>query len=244
MLHEVLAVEAGLKNTMAESIKEARDTFGKRREHFNGHNRKYTPLNEDGLAFDDENKEVVTTVADKLDFVQENIVRALDCLYQKELANTKACADIIVDGVKLAENVPATFLLNLESRFKDVRDMYAAIPTLEPGRPWKEDETQDNTYTADGGTKYKTEKVQDVIVKYPATDKHPAQTEMVSLDKNIGSWKTTYFSGALTPLEKSKLLAKIDTLLRAIKQARMRANEQKVDDKAQLGALLFDFIND
>jgi len=149
-----------------------------------------------------------------------------------------------VDDVKLAEDVPATFLLNLESRFKDVRDMYAVIPTIEPGRPWKNDKTQDNTYTADGGTKYKTEKVSDVIVKYPATDKHPAQTEMITLDKNIGSWKTTYFSGALTPLDKSKLLAKIDTLLRAIKQARMRANQEDVDNEAQIGALLFEFIND
>lgn len=242
-LHEVLAVEAGLKSTADSTLNEAFNTFSKKHEHFNGQTRKYTPLAEDGMPLADEHKPVVTTVQEKLMFVQEHLIRALDVLFQKETANTHAKADIIL-GDTIIKDVPATVLLNFEKKFKEIRSMYAAIPTLDPGREWIQDTTNNNIYVSLHDTEtLKTEKKLVPIVLSPATDKHPAQVEKMNQDIPVGRWNTIYRSGAITPLEKSKLLAKIDAVIRELTQARQRANDQTVNNEV-IASCIFNFINE
>lgn len=81
----------------------------------------------------EEHKEMVTTVHDKLDYMlNQHIVPYLDAVLQKERANQDAKADIVVDGIVLAKDVPATFLLGLEEKLKRVHEVLDKIPTLAP----------------------------------------------------------------------------------------------------------------
>jgi len=241
-LHEVLAVESGLKATSAKVINEAKKTFTDKRGHFLGQYRHYEKLVEGTLEYAPEEKQMDSTVIDKLDYVKEHVIRAINAIYQKEVANTEAKADLVIDGKTLLEGVPATFLLTMESQLSELRSLYSIIPTVEPSRNWNKDTANDNTYVSTEIETFKTEKVIEPLVLYQATDKFPAQTEKISRDKVVGKWVTKYWSGCLTPSEKSKLLGRIDALLREVKKARMRANEQEVKTE-EIAAKFFDYIH-
>lgn len=241
-LHEVLAVDGSLKSTADKVISEAYGTFINKKGHFLGQYRSYQVIEDGTLDYAPEEKTLETTVEDKLRYVGEHFVRSLDATLQKELTNTEAKADITVDGEVIAKDVPATFLLGLESRFKELRNMYEGIPTLDPGKNWKRDDTQENVYVSSDTEQFKTEKIVKPLMLAPATDKHPAQVDKISTDKIVGKWITKNWSGAITPLHKSQLLSNIDKLLRSVKQARMRANDQEVINQ-QIGATLMDFIS-
>lgn len=241
-LHEVLAVEGGLKSTADKILNEAHHTFVNKRGHFQAQARTYEKVEEDSLDYPGEIKPMETTVQDKLDYVLGHFKKALDATYQKEQANTEARASIKVGDKVIAKDVPATFLLNMEGRFKELRALYLAIPTLDPGRDWKKDETQTNIYKSDPVQTYKTEKVVKPLLLAPATKEHPAQVDKISMDKTVGKWNTVNWSGAIPNSDKSKMLGKVDTLLRAIKKARMRANDQELKD-VKIGSALVKFIN-
>ena len=172
------------------------------------------------------------------------IVRYLDALLQKERTNQDATADIVIDGVKIADSLPATFLLGLESRLKRVRAVYESIPTLPPNIKWEKDETKgDDIYSrAHPEEQLKTEKIFKVQVLYDATKEHPAQVEKIPETKNVGVYKKEVWTGLLSPADKSVLLGKIDKLLQAVKKARQRANTTKVV-KTTIGKELFAYIN-
>jgi len=241
-LHEVLAVEPGLKGTADKIVEEAKNTFAKKRGHFEGAYRGYQKILDGTIEHVPQVKPLETTVADKLEYVERHIVKALDCIYQKEDANTLAKADLVVDGTTIAKDLPATFLLNLENRFKEIRKMYNLIPTLDPSHVWTISTTENNVYESNEIETLKTEKVIEPLLLAPATKEHPAQVDKISRDRIVGKWLTRVKSGAITPSGKSRLLGRLDTLVRAIKKARMRANNQTAK-KIDIGKKLFDFIN-
>ena len=60
-------------------------------------------------------------------------------------------------------------------------------------------------------------------------------------DERVGAWTTMIHSGMLTPFEKRKYVDRIDTLLRAVKQARQRANDTEVVS-SNIGEKIFNYI--
>jgi len=81
-----------------------------------------------------EQKEMTTTVHDKLEYMFGSVAEWLDAVLQKERTNQEARADIILpDGSALATDIPATFLLGMESKLKELREVFLATPTLQPG---------------------------------------------------------------------------------------------------------------
>lgn len=240
-LHEVLAVESGLKATANKVINEAKDTFKTKHSLFVGQNRRYEKVLEDSIDFADEDIPLTSTVKEKLDYIKEHIIRSLDATAQKEYTNTTAKSDLIVDGQTLLKDVPATMLLTLESNLENLRSVLEVIPTLLPGRNWKKDETQVNVFLSDEQETLKTEKVVQPLLLSPATDKHPAQVDKITLDKVVGKWHTKVYSGMITSLEKSKLIGNLDNLIHEVKKARMRANSEEVNN-VEIGKVLVDFI--
>jgi hypothetical protein len=247
-LHELLAVEADLEGTYKKILEETEITFTKKQDHFFGFHRQLRWFAEEegqeeqeGIA---EHKEMVTTVAHRLSYQQMSIVRFLDAVYQKELSNQHAVADLIVDGDTIAKDVPATFLLGLETKLKKIRRTYELIPTLPPGFKWEKDtERGDNVYkNAIPEETYKQVNVFTPQILYKHTDKHPAQVDKIQEKKNVGKFTKDLWYGMLSSADKSKLLGKVDTLLRAVKQARQRANRAEVSEK-QIGEKLFEYIN-
>lgn len=114
-LHELLAVEPDLKSTADSILNETQSVFQKKVDHFVGMTRSYDVIMEGAHQQPTESKQMVTTVKDKLDHMQKSQVRLIDAMYQKELANTTAKADIVYEGEVLAKDVPATVLLDAGS---------------------------------------------------------------------------------------------------------------------------------
>jgi hypothetical protein len=74
-----------------------------------------------------------------------------------------------------------------------------------------------------------------------ATEQHPAQIAQVNVTKSVGRYETQQQCGMMTPLDKAKHIERLDTMLKAIKKARARANEQKAEP-VSIGQSIFDFI--
>ena len=241
-LHELLAVEGDLEGESRKIIEEAKDTFGKR-DRFIGSTRS-VKMFDDNRSNEEivEHKAMTTTVTDKLKYTHDAITRYLNAFLQKETTNQRAKASIVVNDVVLAENVPATALLGLETKLKGVRAMYEEIPTLAPGTSWVWDDQVSAYRMEHPDEKLKTEKSLKWQQIAPPTDKHPAQVEKWNADVPVGKIITEETSGMITPAEKSRLLGRIDTLIRAIKQARQRANSEEVVP-VEIGEKLISFIH-
>lgn len=243
-LHELLAVEGDLEGTYRKIIEETTATFAKKADHFFGFTRSLEWFTEGMPEHPIEHKAMDTTVADKLRYQEKHIIRYLDAVLQKEATNQTAVADLVVEGKTVAEKVPATFLLGLESKLKHIRSSYQAVPTLPPGIEWAlDDQKGENVFKRvypEEQYKTKTEIVPQIL--YEATKEHPAQVEKISETKNVGLFSRHVWSGTLTPAAKSYILGRIDILIRATKKARQRANSTEVL-KRQIGKALFDFIN-
>jgi hypothetical protein len=245
-LHEVLAVEPDLEGTYRKMLEEAKGVF-KKGEHYLGFTKTLTMFDDARKQEEEagyEHRELTSTVQDKLDYVAESVVNYFDAFAQKEATNQLASADLVVDGKLLFAAAPATMLLGLETKLRQVREVYETIPTLHPGIKWTEDEQAgENIWvTAEPEVAMKTEKTLKPFVLYPATDKHPAQVKELQDTDNVGIYKKTIRSGMLSPKQKHELLARIDKLIRAVKVARQKANTQEVNT-IQIGKTLMDFIN-
>lgn len=243
-LHEVLAVESDLKEVSKKVSEEAKKTFSGKPQHFLGAIRSVQMFDENAPVEADQHQAMVTTVHDKLDYLREHVSKFLDVVLQKESTNQVARADIIVDDQTIASDVPATYLLGLESKLADLRHVYDQIPTLQPGVEWELDASRgEGVYRS----KYPEEKVKTAKtvrhkVLYEATKEHPAQIEKWTEDEKVGKITINTWSSMLTPAEKSKLLGRIDKLIRAVKKARQRANGETVL-KAEIGSSLFGYIH-
>ncbi len=243
-LHELLAVETDVESTYKKVVDEAINTFIKKTDHFIGTHRELSMFDESKQNENiTEHKERVTTVKEKLDYVKDFAVRFFDVVLQKEKTNQLATADLIVDGKTLATNLPATFLLGMETKLRTVRNLYENAPTLPPGMKWERDnEAGDGVYRTVLDDKLKTAKSFMHKVLIAPTDKHPAQIEKWEEQIPVGRYKSTAEYGMLTPAEKSQLIGKIDKLIQACKQARQRANCVDIVSE-EIGKTIFEFIN-
>lgn len=251
-LHEVLAVESELAGVAKNVRDEAVTTFIKKEHMFKGGVRRLTMFAEGRKseeAAGAQDMAVTESAMPKLQYVLQAQVKYWDAVLQKEEANQRAKSDLVIEledgsSVTLAKDVPATFLLGLEAKLTSLRPVIEAIPTLPAGINWEPDTTQ----VLPGVFKRvpdvvtdKTEKIIKPFVLSPATDKHPAQVEKLSVDQVIGRFTQTEFCSGLSPHAKSVLLGRLDTLLRGVKAARQRANCEEVKNLG-IGKALVDFL--
>lgn len=243
-LHELLAVEGDLEGIYKKIIDETINTFQKKVDRFFGAVRTLEWFEEGNPPQPAEYQELTTTVKKKLDYQEEAIVRYIDALLQKERTNQNARADLVVNGITIAADVPATFLLGMESRLKKIRETYNAIPTLPPNIKWEKDATKGDDIYSRGHPEQqlKTEKIFKVQVLYEATKEHPAQVEKIPETKNVGVYKKEMWTGLYSPAEKSRLLGRLDELIRAVKKARQRANMTEVVN-VKIGKEIFAYLN-
>lgn len=244
-LHELLAVESDLEGLYNRIVAETKKNFKDHQERYSGQRKVVEFYDEDVKPEADEYKHMDDTVLSKINYTSEHIIRYLDAVLQKERTNMDAKADIVVDGVAIAENVPATFLLGLEKRLKKIRnDVYASIPTLTPGVEWKIDESigKDVYKMVHPEERFKTKKLRKNHIKYEATKEHPAQVDVYTEDERVARVLTYNWSGKLSSADKSALLEKIDKLIRAVKKARQKANTTEVV-KETIGEKLFNYIH-
>lgn len=241
-LHELLAVEQDRKHKAGQAIGEAVNTFTKKDVQFDGMIKHYIAMEEDSEQIPDESKEMVGTVKEKLLQTLEAVITGIDANITKEETNAAnlAKAELKVGNADFG-TLSATSLLAIESQLGKIKELYQAIPTLDSTRKWDFD-TQKGYFKAEDEIKFRSIKRPKVIVKYEATKEHPAQTELLYLDIQVGKYETSYFSGKITPAQKVTLLKRLDDLIEAVKVARAKANNVEVNN-IKIGQKIFDFIN-
>jgi hypothetical protein len=242
-LHEILAVESDRRGAAEKIVKETIVSFTKKANLFRGRHKWLEMLSEErqGEARGaTETTEIVETVPKKLRYAVKSLSKYWDALLTKEATNQTAVADLVVDGQTIAEALPATWLLGMESKLKQLRAILEVIPTHEPGVRWEPDpEKGDDVYrSAEPKATKREEKSFAYKVLYDATPEHPAQIEKWTVNNVTGTYFEQLWTSTITPARKSELLARCDRVIRATKKARMRANQAAlVQRKAASGII-------
>jgi len=243
-LHELLSVESDLQTIFNDALKKTKKTLGQGNLFF-AMTRSLEWFRDEGREKQpDEISDYTTTVDDELEIQEKHVTRYFDAILQKEATNQIAVADLVVDNEVIAEKLPATFLLGLETRLKLLRQSYVAIPVLPDNIKWEKDPTKGhNVYSrVNPEIQLKTEKTFKVQVLYAATKEHPAQVEKIPETENVGKYTRQVWTGVYSRAEKADLIDSIDRLIRAVKQARQRANTAVVDNELKIGKKIFDYI--
>lgn len=238
-LHEILAVEKGVKTRVNRELSDLHKSSQKADLH-NGMHKTYEKNDEDGPDFPDEDRVVQLIATEVLRKGADIISELIDVQATKDIGNTKATADVVVDGRTLVEGAPATLLLFLEKELTDYRTFIQKIPTLDQGEIWETDPNS-KTVRSQPRKTHKTQKVQKPVVLFPATKEHPAQTQLITEDQIIGYWTSVKHSGAIGVPQKEKLLGRVNKLLDAVKKARAKANMLNVE-KVDIADSIFGYL--
>ncbi len=244
-LHSLLAVEGDLKAVSAKVKNEAILTFHKKDDHFEGFIKIYEAFDEEASNTNNKDeKNVVTTVSSKILYIKDAISEGLRAQLSKEETNSSgnAKSKLMVNGTDFG-TLSATSLLALEKEMVLIRKVYSVIPTLDPAKEWEPDKmAEEDMFKTSPHKTFRTSKIEDFKTIVQPTKEHPAQIAKMVKDVTVGHYLTTYKSGKISPLMKSKMLKRIDDIILAVKQARSKANQAEVVE-TNIGSDLIDYIN-
>jgi hypothetical protein len=243
-LHTLLAVEADKEGLSRRIQSETTTVFKNKHNHFQATHKWTEMMDENAVGDPEQHLEMVETVASKLDYLAQQVSGYLDVVLQKEATNQVAKADLVVNGTIIGTDIPATYLLGLETKLKNLRKVYDSIPTLAPGIKWEEDfQHSANVYKASHTqVRNKTRRVTRHQILVQPTEHHPAQIDKWDDIETVGHIKEDVWSGMVSPARKSELLSNIDNLIQAVKKARQRANTASIVN-VRIGKEIFDFIH-
>jgi hypothetical protein len=249
-LYELLAVEQEKKANAERARAQTLESFRSSQTHFTGMRRTFKPFAVDEAKGEvagerlEAETQLARTVLEELDKALAVTIEAFDVSYLIDEANTAARADLVLGGVVLAEQVPATFLLQLEKRLREVRLVFKDIPTFDPVRSWQVDPAADkpNVLRADPVVTVRKQRTRKYNVMYEATKEHPAQIDVVEVDDPVGEIRAYDWTGMISPGKKAALLQKTDDLIEAVKTARARANAVTVDPEKKIAGRIFEHL--
>jgi hypothetical protein len=244
-LHTVIAVRDGVRSGKTRALTDAH-RISQKAELYEGLTRSYAPKDEDGDRLPDENKNVQVNADTMLNQLVRAVSRDWNLVATMDAGNQHARADVSVpvgtgdERMVILRDVPATHLLFLARELDDVYKFVSALPTLDPAQRWHYDENVAANVTEPIET-HRTVKVLQNHIRYPATEKHPAQVDTFTADVVVGYWTLVRRSGALPLERKHLLLQRIDELRLAVKEARELANEVEVTD-VEVAKPIFDHL--
>lgn len=240
LLGEVLGAEQGGKQRANKALGAIQRLLASGPK-FNGLAKTYTPVDEDDLDIPaSTDVRVEYQAEDVLTQVRGIMVDLWDVVFTRESGNTEAKADIVVGETVVARDVPVTYLLFLGKQLDDLYTILSSVPRLDPIREWDWDENA-GLYRSKVTTTARTRKEPYVLELAPATDKHPRQVQVISVDKVVGHTERIDFSGALKGDRVRQLLTRVEALRRAVRAARERANATPVQP-LRIGDQLFDYV--
>lgn len=252
-LHSILAVESDSDGRAKKIIQETTSTFKNKETLFTGRTRTLTMFGKSEAnklemeAIEQKegiNVPLATTVPECLNYMASIVQDYYNVNFTKEATNQLAKADLIYKGAVIIEDAPVTFLLGMEHRLKDLRNVFEEIPTLDSAILWNPDETSSKKYVYKAPPTHdtRTAKTTEHKVVVAATDKHPAQIFAYEATANVGQFTDTKWSGKLSPASKATLLANIDEMIASVKKARQIANETPLVSNVDAGQKIFQCI--
>ncbi len=238
-LNQIVAIEKSVKSRVYGDFTELHKASQKA-DLFTGFSKNYRKRDEEGEDYPPEQKRVQMEAGEVLGQVSKLLTELFDVTATKDFANCSAFADVVVDGQTLVTQAPVPFLLFLEKQLTDLHTFIDKMPTLDSADDWLSDPNSGLYKTVSIATQ-RTKKVQRPVVLYEATEKHPAQTQLITEDVVVGYWDTVKQSGALPIPRKRELLERIEKLSQAVKFAREQANDSEAPEK-NVGAALFGYL--
>lgn len=231
-LSQIIAITKDKKENWAKISANAKRIFANKQV-VSGFSKRFEPLSVNEQERQEQQRppetvRVQATVRDILVTVNKTLQELFDLIATQDVTNTHAKADIIVNGVVIAEKVPAVYLLFLEKHLNELHSFCSDIPTLDPAKEWAWNKERGYYITPESHT-MSTKKVMKVLTLAEATDKHPAQVQTYNEDVAVGRNHTIEFSGALAPTEHKALMERIEALQQAVKFAREEANRTTAD---------------
>ncbi len=241
-LHQILAVESNIRNQTQKDLTKFHQALEKDGL-LKGINKTYVPIKEDGEQLPPERESLQVRVPDVLKEVAAILEKQYDITAIRDFANTNAKADVTLpDGTVLLTNAPAPYLLWLEGRLEDLHTFVAKLPTLPADIEWAWDNNQ-NCYRNKHEIKtVKTAKVEYSLVLLEPTKEHPGQAVPKIRDENIGWWTTIKYSGAVPVPDQKAMKDRVETLVKAVKMAREKANQVEVNDDLKVGGKLLKYV--
>ena len=238
-LNQILAIEKGIKTDTFQKLTDSHHQLQKS-SLMTGISKTYQSRDEEGEPLQPEFTKVQVNAEAVINETKDALSRLFDVTAIKDWANCIAKSDIVVDGRKVLEEVPATYLLFLEKQLTDIHTFVRKLPTLDSSENWILDGA-DGIWKTSPVETVRTKKIPRNHVKAEATEKHPAQVEVYMEDVPVGRWRTVKMSGALPSSRVAELLSRVEKLQAAVKFAREEANaveatEVKVSEK------LFDYL--
>lgn len=225
-LHQIIAVEKQIKADANRSMTEVYQQMGKD-DLLSGITRTYSPRDDEGEQLPPETKPVQMKVEHALAGMQRDLVRLFDIIATKDMGNTEATGNIMVDGEPLVTQVPVTYLLFLEKQLVDLYTLVRKLPVLDPTDEWSMQEAT-GLWASKPVERVRTQKIRRNHQIAPATKEHPAQVEVFTEDEVVGYWTTVKYSGALPLAQVNEMAERVRTLQQAVKYAREQANELAV----------------
>lgn len=201
---------------------------------------RYVASDEDGEHYPDEVSQVKNSIPKIFEMVMGLAGTYVDVAAARDYSNTSAFADVIVGDQVLLSKVPVTFLLTLDSMLTDLSTWVEGLPTLDSGEVWTWD-PQDMVYKGREVTTQKVVNEKTPLVLYPATEKHPAQVQVMDRPRVVGHWTRVKFSGGIPVAEKRGIQERVELLQRAVRQAREEANMAEAAQPNVSGPIL-DYI--
>lgn len=238
-LNQILAVEKGARS-VTEVAKTTAYHAVQKRDLFSGATKTYEPRNDDGERLPPEGTLIVETVPNLVQNFSVALERLFDVTAVKSWANTRAKADVVVEGVTLLEGAPVDYLLFLEKQLQDVVTFLGKLPTLDPSVEWHWDSSA-GVYRSTPVETIRSKKEPRAFVKAPATEKHPAQVEVFNEDVPQGTWTLVRFSSTVPVTQVAEWTTRARVLQAAVQMAREEANLLDVEDK-RVARPLLDYV--
>lgn len=239
-LNQVLAVIKGVKARVYGDLTELHKAIQKPAL-FNGFNKEFTPLDEGGEKLPPEKQRVQFVATEVLRTAERLMTELMDVEARRDWTNCVAKGSIMLGDKIIVADVPASYLLFLEKQLSDLHAIVKELPVLDEADDWEKDENN-NWYRTKVIQTHRTKKVQKPLVLYPATDKHPAQTQLTTEDVISGYWNLTKQSGAIPRRMGLDLLDRVEKMSQAIKEARESANMEELVSSPKVGAAIFSYI--
>ena len=240
-LNQILAIEDGAKKQEYADLTKTHHVLQKSAA-FNGFSRTYTPRIEEGAEYPAETNKVQLNAKQLVSQVKEQLGELFNIVATKDHGNAEAKADVIIEGEEkpLLTNVPVPYLLYLQKQLIDLRTFIRKLPRLDPAKDWTYDSNK-GMYKTATEKQIKNRKVHKPIVLYDATTEHPAQTQMITVEEQEGTWSRIDMSTAYPQDEIMAMEKRLSEVERAVKCAREEANGTEVT-KIKAGDVILGYI--
>ena len=239
-LNQIIAIEKGIKSRVYGELTELNKAIQKS-ELFNGFSKTYQKKDEESESLPPESKRVQFTTSDVLRTSQRIPTELMDVTARKDFTNCEAVATVKIDDQEIIKDAPVSFLLFMEKQLTDLRTFIGHLPVLDSADNWTKDQNS-GLFKTDVVQTHRTKKTVKPIVLYPATEQHPAQTQLVQEDVIAGYWNQVKQSGAMPLPEKQAMLERVEKLLQVVKQAREEANGYDEVAAPEVGEAVFNYI--